>query len=521
MKFSDALAPVKNRWVTKDALVLAGGSISALAFPPLGSGAWQPVALAALWLGVRGTTWATAGRHGLLFGLSFFLIHLFWLIDSIGPVAWLLLSLVQAGFFVAVAIGLRWVSDLPLAPLWGAAWWASIETLRSVWPLGGLPWGRLGYSAVDTAWDAALPLVGVSGTGFLVALLGFAAAELTAQLSTGAPDKKLAVKVAAAGLWLIAVLSVSMPQPEPDGTTLRVAVVQGGVPGDGTELVRYHREVTLNHVRATEELAAALKQNDGTVDLVVWPENSTAIDPRADPATEAAIDRAARALGAPIFVGGISDGPTPETAYNRSQMWYPRGSAVPEVITTYTKRHLVPFGEYLPWRETINGWSSRFNLIRRDMLPGRSDQAPRLGAVRFAAAICFDVAYDDVIPQQVLAGARFVTVQTSNATFFGTPQLDQQLGITRARALEVGRTIVVASTNGMTAVISADGGVEQLAPRGTSASLIAEIQLRSELTPATRWQFVREVVIWTAGSLGLVLAGARRWRLVRSAGPTR
>ena len=117
----------------------------------------------------------------------------------------------------------------------------------------------------------------------------------------------------------------------------------------------------------------------------------------------------------------------------------------------------MPFGEYLPWRPVIEGWWEQFRSIRRDVLPG-SDQGPmEIGGVTVANAICFDIAYDDVVARQVREGAQVVVVQTSNATFFGTSRLEQQLRITRIRAVVSGRTVVVAALNGLTAVIGRDG----------------------------------------------------------------
>ena len=103
-----------------------------------------------------------------------------------------------------------------------------------------------------------------------------------------------------------------------------------------------------------------------------------------------------------------------------------------------------------------------------------------------ADAICFDVAYDDGITAQVSRGAELLVVQTSNATFIRTDQIDQQFAITRLRAIETGRWTAVASTNGVTGVIAPDGEVVDVAEPRTQDVLVQRVALIDTLTPATR-----------------------------------
>jgi len=483
----------------------AAGATSALAFPPLGPGWLQPFAVATLYLAIRRTTLSCAWLRGLAFGLAFFLVHLSWLDESIGMLAWLLLSLTQAAFVAFASLGMRVVAGRRWSALGAAAVWTLVETTRGTWPLGGMPWGRLGYSALDTPWQSLLPVLGVSGMSFLITWASFASVDLGESLLS---RRRTAARHALVSATVVAVALSSLPWGptegmEPTGSSLRVAVIQGGVPGDGTELVRFHRQVTQNHALATEALGRRLQVEQDSVDVVVWPENSTAVDPRFDPAMLAAIDHAGRAVGAPILLGAITDGPTDQTAFNQSLLWdAERG----EYTRAYTKQNLVPFGEYIPWRSIIGSWSRRFDQIPRDLIEGNSGQTFRLGTIGLATAICFDVAHDDVIADQVLAGARMVVVQTSNATFFGTKQLDQQFGITRTRAVESGRAVVVASTNGVSAMIAADGKVVQRAPKGVTSALIGDVGLHDSITPALRWRTLRETMIGAIALLALLLA---------------
>lgn len=126
--------------------------------------------------------------------------------------------------------------------------------------------------------------------------------------------------------------------------------------------------------------------------------------------------------------------------------------------------------------------------------------------------ICFDVAYDDSLIAQVQNGGQMVTVQTSNATFTGTSQLEQQFTISRARAMETGRTVVVASTNGISGVIAPDGTVrQQLEPRTTDIA-VTEVALVDAQTPAVRHGSLIKLVLCLIGVAAAILAAASNSR---------
>ncbi len=146
----------------------------------------------------------------------------------------------------------------------------------------------------------------------------------------------------------------------------------------------------------------------------------------------------------------------------------------------------MPYGEYIPFRDIWNPKFGRLALITKDMKAGRRTSPMRIAGHLVADAICFDVAYDDVFPAQVRQGAALLTVQTSNASFIFTHQIEQQFAITRLRAIEAGRWLAVASTNGRTGVIDPDGTVvASLTPR-TAGTLVEQVGLSTTLTPAMR-----------------------------------
>ncbi|GAB2862863.1 apolipoprotein N-acyltransferase [Nocardioides pacificus] len=488
-------------------LALVAGASLSLAFEPVGLVLFAPVALAGLALCVRGLPAKRAWLPGLAFGAGFFYPLLFWL-RVVGVDVWLGVAALEAVYLAVLGAIAAALMRLPAWPLWFAAAWTSMELLRGSWPFGGFPWGRLAFATVDTPFSGALPWVGATGVGFLLALLG-------ATLAWGAVEVRRRPRpafaaVAAAGL--VATLPALASYDVEPVDTVNVAAVQGDVPGRGDDILLDHRQVTANHVEATVDLAAA-SGPDGSVglsaaagtrpDFVVWPENSTAVDPFRDAEVNAGIRAASEAIGVPILVGAIVDGPKDGQVLNQGIVWDPETGGGDR----YTKRHPVPFGEYIPFRNSwITEGVSRLDLVPRDMLGGTGTAPLRIGGALVADAICFDVAYDDGIHAQVREGAQLLVVQTSNAMFIHTDQIEQQYEISRLRALETGRYTVVAAVNGVSGIIGPDGTVLQEADARTRTVLQADVGLVDELTPAVRlspW-LARGAVALTL--LGLVLA---------------
>jgi apolipoprotein N-acyltransferase len=183
----------------------------------------------------------------------------------------------------------------------------------------------------------------------------------------------------------------------------------------------------------------------------------------------------------------------------------------------YIKTHPVPFGEYIPFRGLIASLIGRFDRVPRDYLPGTEPGNLEIGGVAVGNVICFEIAYGDVVDAVVDGGARVVTVQTNNATYGGTSQPAQQLGIERMRAIEFGRSVLVAATSGISSIIDADGQASQRLDEGQTGWLVAEVPLRGELTMASRFGHAIEIVLCLV-ALGAITVGAS-WSRVRRRRP--
>lgn len=478
-----------------------GGAALAAAFEPVGWAWLMPLALAVLFLAVRGLRPGRAWVPSLLFGVSFLFLVMVWM-RPVGTDAWLAMCGVLSLFFVPLGWGLAWSMRSRAWPLLAALWWVAVESVRSVWPFSGMPFGRLSYASAGTVWQEALPWVGMTGVSLLVALSGALLAWAVVTV------RRAPLRVAGAGLGLAALTAVpnlAVWQFVGDGT-MRVAAVQGDVPGDGTDVVANHREITRSHVQLTRELAAAVRAGqEPRPDLVVWPENSTAVDPFRDTSTNILVRSVTDDLGVPLLIGAMVDADDDSLVLNQGVVWQPgRGGG-----DRYTKRHPVPYGEYVPFRDA--SWFpsdyGKLRTIARDMARGVRVSPLDVGGVAVADAICFDVAYDEGIAAQLQHGGRLLVVQTSNAMFIHTGQVDQQFEISRLRAVEARRGVVVAALNGVSGIVGPDGAVLDTAPRRSKSVMSAEVPLSSHVTPATRmgvWP-ARVVLALVAVHIALVL----------------
>ena len=457
--------------------LLAGAALAA-ASEPVGWTWLTPLCVAALMLLVHGLEPRRAWLPGLLFGIGFF-FTLQWWMRAVGPDAWLGLSALEALFFAPLGAALATLRRSRWWPLWSALAWVGVETVRSSWPFSGMPWGRLSYAVADTVWAQGLPWYGFTGVSFLLALTGTTLAWLWL-------DRPRAVRalVPVGALVLATLLPAWLAWDARDDGSVTVAAVQGDVPGSGDDLVSVHRQVTANHVRATRQLALDVAAGDEPQpDLVIWPENSTAVDPFRDQGLDDSISRSADEVGAPVLVGAMVDAEAAHQVLNQGIVWAPESGPGDR----YTKQNPVPFGEYVPWRDLIfRGNLGKLREIGREMLSGTRTTPLRIGGVRVADAICFDVAYDRGIHDQVRDGAQLLTVQTSNAMFIHTHQIAQQYEITRLRAQETGRHVVVAATNGISGIIGPDGEVIAEARPRTTSVLVESVGLSDRVTPAVR-----------------------------------
>jgi apolipoprotein N-acyltransferase len=275
------------------------------------------------------------------------------------------------------------------------------------------------------------------------------------------------------------------------------------VPRAGLEFNAQRRAVLDNHVQRTLELAAAVAAGEERQpDLVLWPENSSDIDPFTNADATGQIDRAAGAIGVPVLVGAVVEGPG-EKVSNTAIVWDPDDGPG----DTYVKRHPVPLAEYVPARSFFRFFSDKVDLVRRDFAAGDEVGVLDVGGTRLGDLICFEVVYDGLVNDVVEGGAGMIVVQTNNATFGFTDESEQQLAMSRLRAVEFGRTVAVAATSGISAIVAPDGSIVESSSLFTPDVLVQEIAQRSDTTVAQRLGAAPEWVLTAVGA-GAVLAAA-------------
>ena len=516
-----ARAGVRVPWPTL--LAAAGGLAMVLAFPGPGLVPLAVLGPAALALAVHGRS-ARAGLWlGLVLGLAFFLPLLSWTGIYVGPFPWIALAVFEALHLALLGAATALTSRLRWWPLWAAALWVADEALRGRFVLGGFPWGRLGSSQTEGPLLSLAAYGGVPLVSFAVALVGtlLAAAALTAHRLLRSPREGRRASVRPLALSLAGAVAIPLvgalawlPLPGSSltegGPTATVAVIQGNVPRAGLDFNAQRRAVLDNHVQRTLELADAVRAGEQPQpDLVLWPENSSDIDPYLNDDAGSRIERAARAIDAPILVGAIVQGPG-RFISNTAIVWDPDDGPG----ATYVKRHPVPLAEYVPARGFFRFFSSQVDRVT-DQRAGTEPGLLDIGGATVGNLICFEVVYDGLVRD--VAGAGMLVVQTNNATFGYTAESEQQLALSRLRAVEHGRTVAVAATSGISAVVAPDGSVVRRSELFTPDVFVEEIAQRDSRSIATRVGAGPE---WLLTGLGLAaLAAAVRLRRTSHPGP--
>jgi len=513
-------APIRLR--TALILSAAAGAALLLALPPFDL--W-PLAIA----GVGLLAVATHRRRlragfglGFLAGVVLFYPLLHWTSFAAGWLPWALLSTAEAVFFGLTGLATAWLRPL-LDRYRGLLWppllgllWVTQEALRDRAPFGGFPWGRLAFSQADAPVLRLAALGGAPAVTFGVAA---AAGALVGLCFVMSPNWRAVPRTPLIWLLVIAFALIVLPRGLPlgseSGPTRTIAIVQGNVPRLGLEFNEQRRAVLDNHVKATLQLAADVAAGKKKQpDLVVWPENSSDIDPLRNQDAASEISAAADAIKAPILVGAVLRTNNPNDIKNAGLLWVP--GAGPDPTQQYVKRHPVPFAEYMPLRSIARLVSDKVDLVR-NMLSGTKPGVLRTGPLTLGDVICFEVAYDGIVRDTVTGGGQVLAVQTNNATF-NAAEAKQQMAMVRLRAVEHGRDSMMVSTVGVSGFVDIYGSVHQETGFNAAAVKVRTVHLTTSRTLATRLGVLPEIaaVALTVAALAaaFVLRRGRREKTI-------
>ncbi|MFN2544061.1 MAG: apolipoprotein N-acyltransferase, partial [Actinomycetota bacterium] len=247
------------------------------------------------------------------------------------------------------------------------------------------------------------------------------------------------------------------------------------------------RRVALDHVRLTFELA------DGNrPDLVVWPENALDVDPLHHAALRESITGVIQAVNAPLMAGAVVRG---RDGRYRNQLLYYSSSG--RVVGRYSKMHLVPFAEYVPYRPVL-GWVQSLRTVHRELVPGDGIRLFDVHGVAVGTPICFENTFPGLVRRFVNAGAGILVVTTNDSSFGTSPASREHVIMSELRAVENGRWVVQAAVSGISAIIDPHGNVLKRTPMFSPAILRARVPSSTATTFYTR---TGDWFPWLAGAV--------------------
>ena len=494
---------VERRGILRDAACVLAGVALPLAFSPFGWFPIAPLSLAVLFWSWFDATPRRAFMRGWLYGVGQFGFGIFWIHESfqfshvalsyavvmtallvIGMALYPALAGLLARCLVRGGIAVQALMVMP-------AVWILVEWLRG-WLFTGFGWLQVGYSQLGAPLDGVFPVLGVLGVGWAVALS--AGALVLAILGVG--RMRLMGLMATALLWLAAGVLGRVDWTEPAGDALAVALVQGNVPQDQKWLASMRRPTLERYLRLTSGHWGA--------DLVVWPE--TALPGlRDDLAPFISMLRGeASARGTDVVVG------VPEID-RESQTFYNSVLVLGARETVFRKRHLVPFGEYLPLDRWLRPGAEALGIPVANFSAGAEEQAlPRAAGHPLAVSICYEIAFGNEIRRALPEAEMLITV--SNDAWFGTSiGPHQHMQMAAARALETGRYLLRATNTGITAIVAPDGAIDSALPQFEAGVLSGRALPRRGATP---YVVVGDMPVVVAATLVVMLAA---WRSRRGA----
>ena len=401
--------------------------------------------------------------HAFTFGLIYNAIVLYWSGKYVGALPWLLLSLLQALFYIPVGAVAKRLNN---------SWWTIaalllMEELRSVFPFGGFGWTRIAFSQIESPASAFLPYGGVLSLSALTLI--FAA---------------LALRISAGNLAKIALLLIALTlipgNPQGSGS-VKLLAIQGNTPSVGLDFNSRAQAVFNLHRDATYKYAS------GKYDAIVWPENAIDIDPYSHPNVAADIAKLTDERQAPLIAGVVLK--VNGSPVNASIMYQPGGA----VSSTYIKRGLTPFGEYMPLRKLAEIVSPYAKSVV-DFRAGNELVTHQVAGAALGPIICYEIINDRLV-SQMSASSTALIVQTNSATFSGTAESRQQLAITRIRAKEHSRSVLSVSTIGISAFIDSNGEVVNEIGENVQGYLTGDLPLSDHATSASKWGAPIKIII--------------------------
>lgn len=454
-----------------ESAALMAGLFFPLAFAPFNYVFLAPVSLAVLFTSCLNTSIRRATLRGYLFGLGMFAVGISFVYISMHDfrganvttsISLTAILVAYFALFIALAAGISACSLLRKKPVIQLfmifpAIWVVVEWLRS-WFFVESPWLQAGYSQIDTPLAGLVPITGILGISWATA---FTASALVG-IVRFQDWSRFAGIIACAMIWGGGSYLKQIEWTHPAGPAFKATLLQGNVPQDRKWRPEY-RQLTL-------DLYATMTREHWDSQVVVWPE--TAVPTYYQEVKDSFLKKLkeeAQQQQTDLLLGiPMKGGARQEKRYNALI-----SLGASEGI--YQKRHLVPFGEFLPLQPVSGMIADFLGISVPNIASGEANQALLYAAgYPLMASIC----YEGVFGEDMRAGlpqATYLVNVTNDAWFADSIAPHQHLQMTRMRALESGRYLLRATNTGVSAIIAPDGQIVNTAPQFEQAAVSAQI----------------------------------------------
>jgi len=479
---------------TKIFLGSVAGVLMARSFAYTDTWILLPMGIAVWWAGTHKRQLSDYLFFSFSLSIAFWFARISWL-TLVGIDAYIILALLMALITGSSGFLMYKVKDLPLPFVWYGLIFISMETITDYIPFGGFPWGKIAYDSADAPWANLMPY----GSSPLVT----AAILLMSALMIPSLGFVLQKAFAASIVFIVTIAAFTLFLQDLDNRdvissgNIDLAVIQGSVPRVGLSFNEQKMEVLNYHIKETNNILDKTNQN---YDAILWPENSIDVDPFINKDAGNLVKELVKKYNKPLVSGAVLQ--KDDGLSNSVIQWDPVNA---DVIDSYEKLQLVPFGEYLPFRDFLSRYIKRFSLIPQDFIAGKQPNNLYVNNAVISPVICFEVAWNKNIFEQINNGGELISVHTNNATYAFSNQLEQQFMITRIRAMETGRDIVVTATTGISAHINRYGEVIWSSKEFVPQSKIVSPSLYSDITPAVKYGNLIERISLLGFALPLIL----------------